>query len=198
MQRRSVNIMRSFSGQPNKKITRIFLTVFWKISDLIGQPGDSIPKSGPQMLFIGNYLRMELLSRAGRPAQLLKESREYFDYMALKTGTLWENTGDYASCNHGFASHILHCFYRDILGVAGIENNRIRLVFHDLPLTECQGTLPVSGGLLSIRWTRSGSTLTACNPGSGRLPDTGLLFRRTAAADPDTDAEPAFFQSGKA
>lgn len=119
------------------------------------------PQIWPANAFIGNYLRMELLSRAGRSAQLLKESREYFDYMALKTGTLWENTGDYASCNHGFASHILHCFYRDILGVAGIENNRIRLVFHDLPLTECQGTLPVSGGLLSIRWIRSGSTLTA-------------------------------------
>ena len=26
--------------------------------------------------------------------------------MAQKTGTLWENDGDYASCNHGFASHV--------------------------------------------------------------------------------------------
>jgi alpha-L-rhamnosidase len=27
--------------------------------------------------------------------------------MADKTGTLWEHADTYASCNHGFASHIL-------------------------------------------------------------------------------------------
>ena len=29
----------------------------------------------------------------------------YFHYMARKTGTLWENVTDHASCNHGFASY---------------------------------------------------------------------------------------------
>nr|WP_308628901.1 hypothetical protein [uncultured Eisenbergiella sp.] len=120
------------------------------------------PDIWPANAFIGNYLRMELLSQAGRPAQLLREAREYFDYMALKTGTLWENTGDYASCNHGFASHILHCFYRDILGVAGIENHLICLSFHDLPLTECRGTLPTADGPLSVEWIRSDNTIRAC------------------------------------
>ena len=28
--------------------------------------------------------------------------------MADKTGTLWELTADQASCNHGFASHVLY------------------------------------------------------------------------------------------
>lgn len=190
--------MRSFSGTAEQED---YPDLFNRLLEDFGPERTARglhPQIWPANAFIGNYLRMELLSRAGRPAQLLKESREYFDYMALKTGTLWENTGDYASCNHGFASHILHCFYRDILGVAGIENNRIRLVFHNLPLTECQGypscfrRPPVHPLDPQRQYSYS------LYPGSGRLPDTGRLLRRTAAADPDTDAEPAFFQSGKA
>lgn len=56
--------------------------------------------------FIGNYLRLELLFRAGLYTELLDNVRGYLDYMAQKTGTLWEHDGDYASCNHGFASHV--------------------------------------------------------------------------------------------
>lgn len=55
--------------------------------------------------FIGNYLRLELLAQYGCKAQLEAEIRGYFLYMAEKTGTLWEHVGDYASCNHGFASY---------------------------------------------------------------------------------------------
>ena len=57
--------------------------------------------------FIGNYLRLELLFRDGLYDQMLDEIKGYFGYMADKTGTLWENDGDYASCNHGFASYVL-------------------------------------------------------------------------------------------
>ena len=45
--------------------------------------------------------------REGELEALEENIRGYFDYMAQKTGTLWENDGDYASCNHGFASHVL-------------------------------------------------------------------------------------------
>ncbi len=62
-------------------------------------------------------LRMELLSRDGRSQQILDESIAYLLYMAERTGTLWENVGAEASCNHGFASHIVHTLYRDVLGV---------------------------------------------------------------------------------
>lgn len=56
--------------------------------------------------FIGNYLRLDLLRRYGLFKKMLEEIRGYFLYMADKTGTLWEHDGDYASCNHGFASYI--------------------------------------------------------------------------------------------
>jgi alpha-L-rhamnosidase len=63
------------------------------------------PEIWPSNAFIGNYLRLELLLQHGQYAQLIEECRGYFAYMAKRTGTLWENITDYASCNHGFASY---------------------------------------------------------------------------------------------
>jgi len=59
--------------------------------------------------FIGNYLRLELLSRTGLHRQVLDECLEYFGSMADKTGTLWENdtSGAVISCCHGFASYAI-------------------------------------------------------------------------------------------
>ena len=61
----------------------------------------------PSNAFIGNYLRLELLSGVGLYEKLSENIRGYFDYMVSRTGTLWEHTGITASCNHGFASHVL-------------------------------------------------------------------------------------------
>lgn len=55
--------------------------------------------------FIGNYLRLDILSTNGLERQCLDEMTGYFLYMAQRTGTLWENVSDGASCNHGFASY---------------------------------------------------------------------------------------------
>ncbi len=56
--------------------------------------------------FIGNFLRLEILFRNGEHERLLNEIRAFFLPMALQTGTLWENMTDFASCCHGFASHV--------------------------------------------------------------------------------------------
>ena len=61
----------------------------------------------PSNAFIGNYLRLELLSREGENDKLLENIEGYFYYMAKTTGTLWENETPNASCNHGFASHVI-------------------------------------------------------------------------------------------
>ena len=63
-------------------------------------------KIHPSNAFIGNYLRLDLLARYGLKARLREEMYGYFLYMADKTGTLWENDTDFASCNHGFASYV--------------------------------------------------------------------------------------------
>jgi alpha-L-rhamnosidase len=62
----------------------------------------------PSAPFIGNYLRLELLNRYGYKEKLYSDIRGYFEYMADRTGTLWEHAGVQASCNHGFASHVIY------------------------------------------------------------------------------------------
>jgi alpha-L-rhamnosidase len=107
--------------------------------------------------FIGNMLRLELLSRAGRHQQILDESIAYLLYMADRTGTLWEHTGTQASCNHGFASHIVHTLYRDVLGIDRIDSVQrlVALRFGDLELDRCEGQIPTPHGPVALRWHKN-------------------------------------------
>lgn len=70
----------------------------------------------PANAFIGNYLRLELLYRYGEYEKLTENIKGYFLKMADLTGTLWENDTPNASCNHGFASHVL--YWMDGMGMA--------------------------------------------------------------------------------
>ena len=111
--------------------------------------------------FVGNMLRLELLSRGGRSQQILDESIAYLLYMAERTGTLWENVGAYASCNHGFASHIVHALYRDVLGVYRVDHaaRKIFVRFGDVKLDWCEGRLPQPQGEIHLRWWKDGEQL---------------------------------------
>jgi alpha-L-rhamnosidase len=62
----------------------------------------------PANTFIGNYLRLELLCCYGEYEKLTENIKGFFTKMADTTGTLWENETTFASCNHGFASHVLY------------------------------------------------------------------------------------------
>ena len=57
--------------------------------------------------FVGNYLRLEMMMNEGFTDEAIADIRAFFKPMADQTGTLWENMTDHASCNHGFASHVL-------------------------------------------------------------------------------------------
>jgi alpha-L-rhamnosidase len=111
--------------------------------------------------FIGNMLRMELLSDAGLSRQILDESVAYLLYMADRTGTLWENDAPTASCNHGFASHVVHTLYRDVLGVRRIDSvqRHVTIQFGDATLTSCEGTIPTQGGAVKLAWRKIGDKL---------------------------------------
>ncbi|HPO16653.1 MAG TPA: hypothetical protein PLI09_24665 [Candidatus Hydrogenedentes bacterium] len=111
--------------------------------------------------FVGNMLRLELLSRYGRCQQILDESIEYLLYMADRTGTLWENVGDYASLNHGFASHITNTLYRDVLGVESLDsvNKQVHLRFTQLNLSSCKGQIPIGDDVLKLTWTQDAASL---------------------------------------
>ena len=110
--------------------------------------------------FIGNYLRLELLSRQGLSAQILNETKGYFLKMAELTGTLWENDTPTASCCHGFASHVERMYYRDVLGIRSLDavNKKIALGFADVPLQTCSGVIPVGSAEVKVSWRKTGDT----------------------------------------
>lgn len=58
----------------------------------------------PSNMFMGYVLRLMVLLREGRYAQVLQECKQAFLGMAERTGTLWELFSENASCNHGFGS----------------------------------------------------------------------------------------------
>jgi alpha-L-rhamnosidase len=120
---------------------------------------NAFPEIHPANAFVGNYLRSELLSRYGHPAQIKKELVDFYLYMAEQTGTLWENVGASASCNHGFASHVAHSLYRDVLGVhaVDVQNKVIRLRIADVGLDWCEGRLLTPQGPVVVKWRKDGS-----------------------------------------
>ncbi len=115
----------------------------------------------PVNAFIGTYLRLELLSTHGRGQQLLDEAIGWFHEMAKRTGTLWENLSSNASCNHGFASHIVHALYRDALGVRAVDpiGKTVRIRLGGSTLGWCEGRIPCPGGAISVTWWKDGKTV---------------------------------------
>jgi len=113
------------------------------------------PAVYPSNAFIGNFLRFELLSRAGLDARLLKETKEYFGAMASKTGTLWENSHDNASCNHGFAGYAAVLYLRGVAGVVSVDaaSRTVRVRAPSVREEKCIAKLPVPGGMLEYGWS---------------------------------------------
>ena len=108
--------------------------------------------------FIGNVLRLEVLTREGLAAQALEESRDYLLYMAERTGTLWEFHDQRASCNHGFASHTAHFLVRDILGLKLIDtvSRKAVLRLSDPGIEWCEGRIPSVDGDFIVKWWKEG------------------------------------------
>lgn len=70
------------------------------------------PDVHPASAFVGNVLRMDLLSRWDLVEQLFDEMKGYLLTMAEETGTLWEHQEATASCSHGFAAHAAYLLLR--------------------------------------------------------------------------------------
>ncbi len=115
----------------------------------------------PCNAFIGNYLRMEILSRNNLQKDLLEEIENEFVMMANMTGTLWEHTRPTASCNHGFASHVGYVLLRDYGGIKHIDqvNKLIEVQFNQNDLSNCELTLPLGKENLGLSWKKDGYTL---------------------------------------
>lgn len=106
----------------------------------------------PANAFIGNYLRMEVLSFNGYRKQIIGEIKDYFDYMAQKTGTLWEADTTKISCNHGFASHAIRFIFRDCLGINEIDetNKKIYLNNDYTAPQNAKAMIPLKNGSIKV------------------------------------------------
>jgi alpha-L-rhamnosidase len=115
----------------------------------------------PANAFVGNVLRLELLSKQGLSRQMLEESVSYYLYMAERTGTLWEDISPTASCNHGFASHIVHMLYRNVLGLWSVDavNKLVHIRLADVPLSSCAGGVPTAHGMVELSWKTQGDAI---------------------------------------
>jgi alpha-L-rhamnosidase len=116
------------------------------------------PQIFPSNAFIGNYLRLECLARAGLSRKILEETKDFFLYMAERTGTLWENVDIAASCNHGFASHVAVVYARDLVGLRDIDYRARTVDFAppvDLPLESISLKIPLGDGtFLDAGWRK--------------------------------------------
>ncbi len=106
----------------------------------------------PANAFIGNYLRMEVLSSNGFRKQIISEIKDYFDYMAKRTGTLWEADTTRSSCNHGFASHVIRFIFRDCLGINEIDeiNKKIYLNSDYTAPKNAKAMIPLKNGSIKV------------------------------------------------
>ncbi len=97
-----------FTGTASKEL---YPELYEKMFTVFGpdrDPERTYPDVPVSNAFIGNYLRLFILYSDKEYGKLLKEIESFFLPMAEKTGTLWENMSDYASCCHGFASHVAY------------------------------------------------------------------------------------------
>ena len=72
-------------------------------------------------VFIGDYLRLEILLKNHLYDKVLEETVDYFYQMAVSTGTLWEHDSTFASLNHGFASYAANIIFEALTGIYKID-----------------------------------------------------------------------------
>jgi alpha-L-rhamnosidase len=120
------------------------------------------PEIAPSNAFMGNVMRIELLSRSGLTDQLVEESKLFFLPMAELTGTFWENMGNEASMNHAFGSHVIVHLFRDVLGLYRIDsvNKLVEVRFSDSSIPMCEGRVPTPDGFVFLKWKKTSGTLT--------------------------------------
>ena len=78
-------------------------------------------------IITGLLMRLDLLNEQGEFERAISETKDIFGVMAEKTGTLWEHTGVYASCNHCIAAYSAVVLLRSLLGVMGVKDGCLQL-----------------------------------------------------------------------
>ena len=119
------------------------------------------PKVYPSNSFIGNYLRMELLRLEGQTEQIIRESKEFFHFMAERTHTLWEHNNPTGSLNHGFAAYAANFIVEAVTGIAGYdaESNTILMSTPQI-MMDCQARIPFKGDWITVDFKQGQRNIT--------------------------------------
>ncbi len=121
------------------------------------------PQVGKSNVFIGDYLRLDILRNKGLYEQMADESVEYFSAMARLTGTLWEYDSKIASLNHGFASYVANLLVEYLTGYVYTDcKNKLVYIKESKCALSCDISVPVPGGF--VRLKRNGGELTVTLP----------------------------------
>ena len=125
-----------------KKLTDLVLNIFGPER----KRKNIMPEFAYANSFIGNYLRLEILLTMKKYRQILDESKEYYYYMAKKTGTLWEHDSSFASCNHGFASFAGIAVLRCVTGIKEINFAEKKIIFDSDPTIKYECRIKTDDG----------------------------------------------------
>ncbi len=150
------------------------------------------PDLAPSNAFMGNVMRIELLSRACLTDQLIEEAKLFYLPMAELTGTFWENMGNEASMNHAFGSRVLVHLFRDVLGLIRIDPvvKSVEVRFSDSSISMCEGRVPTPDGFVYLSWKKTASQLTY-------LVDAPAGYRVEVTNQGAINAVPRTFPHGK-
>ena len=77
---------------------------------------------GKANVIVGLLMRLSLLIENGETGRVVKEIKDVYLPMAIKTGTLWENTEPAASCNHGIAAYAGYILIKALTGFVRLDN----------------------------------------------------------------------------
>ncbi len=108
-----------------------------------------LPEVGTPNVMYGLYMRIDLLMREGKRAQVLEECLRLFTPMAERTGTLWEHNNICASCDHGFAAYASKWLVYALTGYDCIAGGSVAEEGIGI---DCEMSLPLAanGGYLEI------------------------------------------------
>ncbi len=129
--------------------------IFRNVIDKMGpaskyRPDPNIGKSG---LFIGEFIRFDMLSKLRLTDTLINELKAvYYPQLREGPGTLWENEIiETSSRCHGFCSHVGYFLTRRILGIDIPDEQTKHFVIEPNPvgLRWARGTVSCKGGCLS-------------------------------------------------
>ncbi len=110
--------------------------------------------------FIGNFLRLDYLTKQGRAIEALKQAKDYFLYMAKRTLTLWEHDKPSASCNHGFGSYIINIMVQGLTGFVACSNKEA-IFQNEIMGIDCEISIPIKNEYINITVKDGKRTITA-------------------------------------